>query len=65
MDPHRLDRLEEQARRSRKKNDRRDDSGMELERKDIPALIISALMVFGPILLVLILIVVLLVIFVI
>lgn len=65
MDPHRLDRLEEQARKHRSKNSRRDDSEMPFEKKDIPALVLSALMVFGPIFLVLALIVVLLVVFVI
>lgn len=65
MDPHRLDKLDEQASKRRKKDSRRDDSEMKLEKKDIPALILSAMLVFGPILLVLVLIVVLLVVFVI
>lgn len=65
MDPHRLDRLEEQARKSRERNGRRDDSQVPFEKKDIPALILSALMVFGPIFLVLAAIIVLLVVFVI
>lgn len=66
MDPHRLDRLEEQARKSREKNGkRRGDSEIPIEKKDIPALILSAMMVFGPIFLVLAAIIVLLVIFVI
>ncbi len=57
MDPRRPEDFQPRRKREKKDNSLR-DSGMKLEKKDIPAIIISAALVFAPIFIVLVLIVI-------